>query len=64
MREYGINPPGYIYNERFFYIYGLYSRHGRFFPPYNVIPDINYSEFIQNLILLRLFWDEIWRNEK
>jgi hypothetical protein len=33
----------------FTYVYGLYSRHGRFFPPYNPIPDVNYGELIDNL---------------
>jgi len=42
-------PPIYLYEEPFTYVYGLYSRHGKAYPPYNFIPDINYSEFIQNL---------------
>lgn len=29
-------------------IYGLYSRHGEFYPPYNFIPDFNFSEFCDN----------------
>lgn len=29
-------------------VLGLYSRHGKFYPPYNFIPDINYGEFVQN----------------
>ena len=29
-------------------VFGLYSRHGKFYPPYNFIPDINYGEFVQN----------------
>ena len=37
------------YAKPFVYIYGVYSRHGRFFPPYNFIPDINYGELIQNV---------------
>ena len=37
-----------IYTKPFVAVYGLYSRHGRFYPPYNLIPDINYGEFIQN----------------
>ncbi len=43
-------PPNDIYNEPFTYLYGLHSRHGAFFPPYNRIPDIQYGEFIQNLL--------------
>ncbi len=41
--------PARIYEEPFVYVYGLYSRHGKFYPPYNAIPDIEYSEFVQNL---------------
>ena len=29
-------------------IYGLYSRHGRFYPPYSVIPDFSYNELKLN----------------
>lgn len=29
-------------------VYGLYSRHGRFFPPYNFIPDVNWRELLYN----------------
>lgn len=42
-------PQTSIYDSPFTYFYGLYSRHGYFYPPYNFIPDINYSEFVQNL---------------
>lgn len=38
-----------LYTEDFLFIYGLYSRHGYFYPPYNFIPDINWSEFLQNI---------------
>ena len=44
------NFPSFIYMEDFFVIYGLYSRHGMYYPPYNFIPDINYSEFINNFM--------------
>lgn len=27
-------------------IYGLYSRHGKFYPPYNSLPDINWEQFL------------------
>lgn len=37
-----------IYDADFIFFYGLYSRHGRFYPPFNPIPDINYSEFKDN----------------
>ncbi|MEQ9824866.1 MAG: hypothetical protein ABQ298_10820 [Puniceicoccaceae bacterium] len=38
-----------ILKEDFVYIFGLYSRHGRFYPPYNPIPDVAYSELWMNL---------------
>lgn len=37
------------YDSSFFFIYGLYSRHGNFFPPYNRIPDVNYVELLTNI---------------
>ena len=45
-----MEPPLKIYVKPFVFIYGLYSRHGYFYPPYNFIPDINYGEFIQNVL--------------
>ena len=42
--------PSRIYEEPFIYIYGLYSRHGRLYPPYNGIPDVNYGELVQNIL--------------
>ena len=42
--------PSQIYQEPFIFIYGLYSKHGRFYPPYNFIPDVNYGELVQNFI--------------
>lgn len=44
-----IDPQSKFYAEPFTFVYGLYSRHGRFYPPYDSIPDINYGELIQNL---------------
>ena len=38
-----------IYGAPFTWVYGLYSRHGRFYPPYNAVPDVNWSELAQNL---------------
>ncbi len=40
-----------IYHNPFVYVYGLYSRHGEFYPPYNCIPDIDWQELIQNVQL-------------
>ncbi|HUF05629.1 MAG TPA: transglutaminase domain-containing protein [Aridibacter sp.] len=39
-----------IYKELYPYtfVYGLYSRHGEFYPPYNPIPDVNYGELLYN----------------
>lgn len=36
--------------ESFVGVYGLYSRHGKFYIPFNFVPDIEYSEFSYNLI--------------
>jgi hypothetical protein len=33
----------------FTYVYGLYSRHGRFYPPFSRFPNINWLELSQNL---------------
>lgn len=37
-----------FYSEPSYHIYGLYSRHGRFYPPYNPIPDYNLRELLYN----------------
>jgi hypothetical protein len=33
----------------YYFIYGLYSRHGRFYPPYNAIPDYRFKQLFYNL---------------
>ena len=33
---------------RFRYIYGVYSRHGHFLPPYNAVPDYNFRMLLYN----------------
>ncbi len=43
--------PNKIFEDRFTYLYGLYSRHGGFYPPYNPVPDVNWSELAQNIRL-------------
>lgn len=43
-------PPSSIYENPFTFIYGLYSRHGKFYPPYNFIPDVNYKELVHNIL--------------
>jgi len=40
----------HVYEQPFTYVYGLYSRHGRFYPPYNFIPDINWKEFLLTFV--------------
>jgi hypothetical protein len=41
-------PPIYSDIAPTVFVYGLYSRHGEFYPPYNFIPDVNYGELIEN----------------
>jgi hypothetical protein len=48
--HWGKEPPTSIYVKPFTFVYGLYSRHGKFYPPYNFIPDIHYGEFVQNML--------------
>ena len=40
--------PSPVYEEPVWPIHGLYSRHGRFYPPYGWVPDVNYEELVQN----------------
>lgn len=42
-----------VYQGPFMYVYGLYSRHGEFYPPYGPIPDIHWGEFMENFTTLR-----------
>lgn len=37
-----------FYNPDVYYVYGLYSRHGQFYPPYNFVPDYNLRELFYN----------------
>lgn len=39
----------HFYTGDLVFVYGLYSRHGRFYPPYNFIPDYNFRELFYNL---------------
>lgn len=48
--QWGLEPPSFIYAQPFIFLYGLYSRHGYFYPPYNVVPDVNYGELLQNVL--------------
>ena len=38
----------HFYTPEVIFVYGLYSRHGRFYPPYNAIPDYNIRELFYN----------------
>lgn len=38
-----------FYKRDFFFFYGLYSRHGRFYPPFTPVPDIRWDQFMANL---------------
>lgn len=38
----------YFYNNPNHYIYGIYSRHGYFHPPYVMIPDYNFYDLMYN----------------
>lgn len=38
-----------IFLGDFTYVIGLYSRHGRFYPPYGLLPDVNFLELAYNL---------------
>ncbi len=40
--------PDVFFQSRFKVIYGLYSRHGEFYPPYDRIPDVYWPDFIKN----------------
>lgn len=42
--------PSVIFKSDFTYLIGLYSRHGRFYPPYDFIPDVNFVQLAQNLV--------------
>ena len=37
-----------FYQRPFTVVYGLYSRHGRFYPPFDRVPDIAWGEFWEN----------------
>lgn len=42
-------PTSPIYANDYTFVYGLYSRHGMFYPPYDRVPDINIAEILQNI---------------
>jgi hypothetical protein len=42
--------PHPIFRKRYTFVRGLYSRHGRFYPPYTPIPDVNWRQLVQNFI--------------
>lgn len=38
------------FSNGFVYVYGLYSRHGEFYPPMTPIPDVNWADFMGNFL--------------
>jgi hypothetical protein len=44
-----VAPPNEIYLHPFTFVYGLYSRNGHLYPPYDFIPDVAYAELIDNV---------------
>ncbi len=45
------SPINSIFVEDHTYIYGLYSRHGRFYPPFTPFPDVNYRQLLGNFLM-------------
>lgn len=43
------DPMSPILSEPFTYLFGLYSRHGRFYPPYMPVPDVDWGQIRYNL---------------
>ena len=41
--------PDELYTDPVWPIYGLYARHGRFYPPFNAVPDVHWGELLHNL---------------
>lgn len=41
--------PKRIFSAPFTWLYGLYSRHGRFYPPMDSVPDVNWPQLLANL---------------
>jgi hypothetical protein len=42
------DPPSFIFAMRFTYVIGLYSRHGRFYPPFVPVPDVDVAQLWHN----------------
>lgn len=47
--DYGGGTADPFFRSQFFFIFGLYSRHGGFYPPYNHVPDVSWSEMLENV---------------
>jgi len=43
------SPMDPIFSQSFTHLVGLYSRHGRFYPPYTPMPDVNFGQLLHNL---------------
>jgi len=41
--------PMAIFSRPYRVIYGLYSRHGKFYPPYLPVPDLNWRQLLHNI---------------
>ncbi|RZL04474.1 MAG: hypothetical protein EOP36_00215 [Rubrivivax sp.] len=40
-----------LFKEDFFFITGLYSRHGKFYSPFNAVPDVAWDQFYQGMVV-------------
>jgi hypothetical protein len=49
--EVGPKGPERILTRPFTYVFGLYSRHGRFYAPYDPIPDVAWGPFLRYALL-------------
>lgn len=38
-----------LMKNHYTYVYGLYARHGYFYPPYNFIPDVSWEDLLENV---------------
>jgi hypothetical protein len=41
--------PEQLYCDEFIYYYGIYSRHGKAYPPFINFPNVNWGDFLDNL---------------
>jgi hypothetical protein len=43
-------PINRIFRADFAYVIGVFSRHGRFYPPFTPIPDVNWRQIVYNFV--------------